>query len=525
MTLSGLFRKFPNFVHLSKSCYPISLTPSPSSDFDHHSSKPTNQFSQNPSGSLKFNIFSFHTSRVNVNKPNPTNPDAETICKILSTAPDSPVDVSLRNFPAEVSPELVVDVLNKLSNAGILALSFFRWAEKQKGFKHSTESFHALIEALGKIKQFKMIWNLVDEMKQQKLINGDTFALIARRYVRARIVNEALKTFERMERYGLKPQISDFNKLIDVLCKSKFHVEKAQELFDKMRQWDLEPNLKSYTILLEGWSQQQNLLKVNEVCREMKDEGFEPDVVTYGIIINAYCKAKKYDEAIGFYHEMQLKNVSPSPHIYCTLIIGLGNGNRLDEALEFFEKSKASGFPPEVPTYNAVVGAYCWAMRIDDAYRTVGEMKELGIGPNSRTYDIILVHLIKGGRTKEAYSVFKRMSSEMGCEPSANTYAIMVRMFCNENQLDMAMVVWDEMKDKGILPGIHMFSTLIISLCRENKLDEACKYFQQMLDVGIRPTANMFSAFKSALMDAGMENTVKHFALKVDKLRNTPLIA
>ncbi|CAK8573940.1 unnamed protein product [Lathyrus sativus] len=492
MTLSRLFRKFPNFVQLSKSSYPISSTPSPSSNFDPHSSKPTNQFIQNPSGSLKFIIFSsFHTSRVNVNKPNTTNPDAETICKILSTAPDSPVHVSLRNFPAEVSPELVVDVLNKLSNAGILALSFFRWAEKQKGFKHSTESFHALIEALGKIKQFKMIWNLVDEMNQLKLINGDTFALIARRYIRARIVNEALKTFERMKRYGLKPQISDFNKLIDVLC----------------------------------WSQQQNLLKVNEVCREMKDEGFEPDVVTYGIIINAYCKAKKYDEAIGFYHEMQLRNVSPSPHIYCTLIIGLGNGNRLDEALEFFEKSKASGFPPEAPTYNAVVGAYCWAMRTDDAYRIVGEMKELGIGPNSRTYDIILVHLIKGGRIKEAYSVFKRMSSEMGCEPSANTYAIVVRMFCNENQLDMAMVVWDEMKDKGILPGIHMFSTMIISLCRENKLDEACKYFHKMLDVGIRPTANMFSAFKSALMDAGMENTVKHFALKVDKLRNTPLIA
>ncbi|PNX61284.1 hypothetical protein L195_g052373, partial [Trifolium pratense] len=111
------------------------------------------------------------------------------------------------------SPELVVDVLNKLSNAGILALSFFRWAEKQKGFEHSTESFHALIEALGKIKQFKMIWNLVDDdMKQRKLLNGDTFSLIARRYVRARIIKEALKTFERMEKYELKPQISDFNK-------------------------------------------------------------------------------------------------------------------------------------------------------------------------------------------------------------------------------------------------------------------------------------------------------------------------
>ncbi|MCI17541.1 pentatricopeptide repeat-containing protein mitochondrial-like [Trifolium medium] len=197
----------------------------------------------------------------------------------------------------------------------------------------------------------------------------------------------------------------------------------------------------------------------------------------------------------------------------------------MDEALEFFEKSKVSGFPPEAPTYNAVVGAYCWSRRMDDACRIVGEMRELGIGPNSRTYDIILVHLIKGGRAKEAYSVFKRMSSEMGCEPRVSTYEIMVRMLCNEDQLDLAMVVWDEMKDKGILPGIHMFSTLIISLCHENKLDEACKYFQQMLDVGIRPTANMFSAFKKALMDAGMENTVIHFARKVDKPRNTPLIA
>ncbi|KAK2405173.1 pentatricopeptide repeat-containing protein, mitochondrial [Trifolium repens] len=520
MTLSRSFRRFPNLVTLSTKSYTHSLT---SSHFDHNYSTPIFQFIQNPSGSLKFHIFPFHTSRAN--KPKTTNPDAETICKILSTKPDSPVDVSLANFPVEVSPELVVDVLNKLSNAGILALSFFRWAEKQNGFKHNTEIFHALIEALGKIKQFKMIWNLVDDMKQRKLLNGDTFTLIARRYVRARIIKEALKTFERMEKYGLKPQISDFNKLIDVLCKSKFHVEKAQELFDKMTQWNLEPNLKSYTILLEGWSQQQNLLRVREVCREMRDEGFEPDVVTYGILINAYCKAKKYDEAIDFYHEMQSKNISPSPHIYCTLIIGLGNGNRLDEALEFFEKSKVSGFPPEVPTYNAVVGAYCWAGRIDDACRIVDEMRELGIGPNSRTYDIILVRLIKGGRAKEAYSVFKRMSSEVGCEPRVSTYEIMVRMFCNEDQLDLAMVVWDEMKDKGILPGIHMFSTLIISLCHENKLDEACKYFQQMLDVGIRPTTNMFSAFKKALMDAGMENTVLHFAQKVDKLRNTPLIA
>ncbi|RDX97167.1 Pentatricopeptide repeat-containing protein, mitochondrial, partial [Mucuna pruriens] len=63
------------------------------------------------------------------------------------------------------SPELVLEVLNKLSNATFLALWLFRWAKKQTRFKHTTETFHILIESLGNIRQFKMIWTLVNDMK------------------------------------------------------------------------------------------------------------------------------------------------------------------------------------------------------------------------------------------------------------------------------------------------------------------------------------------------------------------------
>ncbi|CAJ1958015.1 unnamed protein product [Sphenostylis stenocarpa] len=515
----ALFRSSKRFL-VSNLLLPLkessstSLPPSSTSKF-HHYSIPTIQI---PYGSPKNSTLAFHTAQ-----PRST-PDAETICRILSNSRDSTVAASLATLPVNPSPELVLEVLTKLSNAGILALSFFRWAERQSEFKHTTETFHALIEALGKIRQFKVIWTFVNDMKQQKLLTSDTFALVARRYARAGKAKEATETFEKMERYGMKPNVSDFNRLIDVLCKSKC-VEKAHEVFDKMRKLGLEPDIKSYTILLEGWSQLQNLIKLNEVCREMEDKGFQIDVVAYGIIINAYCKAKKFDETIGLYHEMKAKGVRPSPHVYCTLINGLGSDKRLNQALEFFEVSKASGFAPEAPTYNAVVGAYCWSLQLDDAYRMVGEMKKCGVGPNSRTFDIILHHLIKGRRIEEACSVFRRMSGKFGCEPSVSTYEIMVRMFCNEERLDMAMAAWDEMKEKGILPGMHMFSTLICALCHESKLDEACKYFQEMLDVGIRPPAKMFSTLKEVLVDARMEHVAMHFALKIDKLRKSPLVA
>uniref|UniRef100_A0A5B7CAV8 Pentacotripeptide-repeat region of PRORP domain-containing protein n=1 Tax=Davidia involucrata TaxID=16924 RepID=A0A5B7CAV8_DAVIN len=479
---------------------------------------------------------SIHDSSLNtqvVIDGNDKNPDVESsriaedtdkLCKILSNhRTSSGIESVLDSADVEVSPTLVVEVLKKLSNAGVLALSFFRWAEKQKGFKYTTESYNALIEALGKIKQFKMIWNLVDDMKQKGLLTKEAFALIVRRYARARKIKESVEAFERMEKFGMKPELSDYNRLIDTLSKSR-HVERAQQVFDKWKNRKFEPDIKSYTILLEGWGQEQNLLRLDEVYREMRDDGFEPDVVTYGIIINAYCKAKKYDKAIEMFHEMEAKNIEPTPHIYCTLINGLGSEKRLGEALEFFELSKARGFIPEAPTYNAVVGSYCWSKRIYDAYRMVDEMRKCGVGPNSRTYDIILHHLIKARRAKEAYSVFQKMSDEPGCEMSVSTYEIIVRMFCNEERVDMALRVWDQMKDKGVLPGMHMFSTLINSLCHENKLDDACKYFHEMLNMGIRPPAPMFSNLKQALLDEGKKDTVLLLGQKLEKLRKTPLV-
>lgn len=463
------------------------------------------------------------------------NPDAETqnatdkttyeverICKIVSENTPN-IDSSLDNASLEVSPTLVFEVLKKLSNAGVLALSFFRWAEKQNGFKHTTDTYNALIESLGKIKQFRMIWDMISEMKRKGLLTKDTFALISRRYARARMVNEAIDAFEKMEKFGLKLELSDFNRLIDTLSKSR-QVEKAQEVFDKMKKTRFQPDIKSYSILLEGWGQEENLLRLNEVYREMNDEGFRPDVVTYGIMINAYCKAKKYDDAIVLFREMEVKNCKPSPHIFCTLINGLGSEKRLSEALEYFELSKKRGFAPEAPTFNAVVGAYCWSMKMNDAYRMVDEMRKCGVGPNSRTYDIMLHHLIKARRTKEAYSVFQKMSDDRGCDPTVSTYEIVVRMFCNENRVDMAILIWDQMKAKGVLPGMHMFSTLISSLCDEVRLDDACKYFQEMLDVGIRPPAQMFSKLKRALLDEGREQTALILAQKLDKLRKTPLV-
>ncbi|CAL9110152.1 unnamed protein product [Musa acuminata var. zebrina] len=449
--------------------------------------------------------------------------EAERICKILSNQPNSNITSCLDEAGVTVCPTLVAEVVKKLGNAGMLALVFFRWAEKQQGFNYTSEIFHHLIEALGKIKQFRLIWSLVDFMKHRNLLKKETFALITRRYARARNIREAIETFEKMTIFGLKPELSDYNCLIDIISKSK-HVDRAQVIFNEMkRRKRFTPDLKTYTILLEGWGHVRDLSSLKAVFHEMIDEGFKPDVVTYGILINAFCKSGRCDDAVKIFHEMEANNCKPSPHIYCSLINGLGSEKRLDEALKYFELSKASGFPPEIPTYNALVGSYCWVMKFEDAFRVVDEMKSCGIGPNARTCDIILHHLIKAGKTEEAYEIFRRMGRDIGCEPQLNTYTMMVSMFCSMERIDMAMKVWNQMNAKGILPCMHMFSALINGLCYENRLDDACRYFQEMLDKGIRPPGQLYSKLKETLLDGGRRDLAVDFGLKLDQLRKTPL--
>ena len=97
-----------------------------------------------------------------------------------------------------------------------------------------------------------MLWNLVSDMKHKGLLSKETFTLISRRYSRARKVREAVDAFEKIEKFGMKLEVSDYNRLIDTLSKSK-NVEKAQEVFNTMKKRRFVLDIKSYTIMLEGW--------------------------------------------------------------------------------------------------------------------------------------------------------------------------------------------------------------------------------------------------------------------------------
>ncbi|KAJ0086903.1 hypothetical protein Patl1_08287 [Pistacia atlantica] len=444
---------------------------------------------------------------------------AKTISKIMLSSPTVVLDTALDQSGIRVSPEIVEDILKKFENAGMLAYRFFKWAEKQRSYEHNIRTYHTMIESLAKIRQYQIMWDLVNAMRNKRMLNIETFCIIMRRYARAQKVEEAVYTFNMMGKYDVPPNLAAFNGLLSALCKSK-NVRKAQEIFESMKDRFI-PDSKTYSILIDGWGKDPNLPKAREIFREMVDMGCNPDIVTYGIMVDILCKAGRVDEALGIVKGMDSRICQPTSFIYCVLIHTYGVENRIEDAVDTFMEMERNGIQADVVVYNALIGAFCKANRFKNVYRVLNEMECKGVPRNSRTCNIILNGLIGRGETDEAYKVFRRMIKV--CEPDADTYTIMIKMFCERGELEMAFKVWKFMRLKQFIPSMHTFSVLINGLCERGNVTKACVLLEEMIERGIQPSSVTFGRLRQLLIKEGREDVLEFLREKMNLLVKEPL--
>uniref|UniRef100_A0A2P2LPR7 Uncharacterized protein MANES_18G081800 n=1 Tax=Rhizophora mucronata TaxID=61149 RepID=A0A2P2LPR7_RHIMU len=443
----------------------------------------------------------------------------KNVCKILMSSPRATLDTVLSQRGIRVSPEIVEDVLKRFENAGLVAYRFFEWAEKQRHYVHSVRAYHTVIESLAKIRQYQIMWDIVNSMRSKKMLNVETFCIIMRRYARAQKVEQAVYTFNVMEKYNVPQNLAAFNGLLSALCKSK-NVRKAQEVFDSMKD-QFVPDSKTYSILLDGWGKAPNLPKAREIFREMVETGCKPDIVTYGIMVDILCKAGRVDEALGIVKEMDSTACMPTSFIYSVLVHNYGIENRVEDAVDTFLEMEKNGIKADVATYNALIGAFCKANKIKNVYRILKEMDEKGVKPNSKTYNIILSCLIGRKETNEAFSVFRGMIKV--CEPDVDTYTMMIKMFCDRDELQMAIKIWRYMKKKRFIPSMHTFQVLINGLCEKGDAAQACVLMEEMIEKGICPSGVTFGRLRHLLIKEGRGDVLKFLQKKINTMVKEPL--
>jgi len=101
-------------------------------------------------------------------------------------------------------------VLRELREHPIKALAFFRWAERQQGYTHSSVAYNAMARVLGREESVPEFWDLIREMKAAGMhVDIDTYLKLSRNFQNRHMVREAVELYELMMDGPFKPAQQD----------------------------------------------------------------------------------------------------------------------------------------------------------------------------------------------------------------------------------------------------------------------------------------------------------------------------
>ncbi|PKI76508.1 hypothetical protein CRG98_003059 [Punica granatum] len=238
------------------------------------------------------------------------SPMAKILCEILVRAPPGNIEGVLGSTGIPSSPALVEEVLQFSYNYPGSAVKFFRWAGHSH--KHSTYSWNLMVDLLGKNQLFEQMWDAIRSMKQEGALSLTTFTSIFGNYCSAGRFNEAIMTFDVMNKYGVEQDVLAVNSLLSAICREDNQTSKALEFYDKIKT-KINPDGDTFTLLFEGWEKEGNVTKAKTTFGEMVVHvGWSPlNVSAYDAFLTTLVRGSQAEEAIKFLRVMKRKNCLP----------------------------------------------------------------------------------------------------------------------------------------------------------------------------------------------------------------------
>ncbi|KAI4295255.1 hypothetical protein L6164_035321 [Bauhinia variegata] len=412
--------------------------------------------------------------------------DVEKVYRILrkfhSRVPK--LELALQQSGVVVRSGLTERVLNRCGDAGNLAYTFFVWASKQSGYRHSHQVYKAVVKVLGKMRQFGAVWALIEEMRIENphLITPELFVILMRRFASSRMVHKAIQVLDEMPKYGCEPDEYVFGCLLDALCKNG-SIKEAASLFEDMR-FKFTPNIKHFTSLLHGWCKQGKLMEAKYVLVQMKDAGIEPDIVVFNNLLTGYAQAGRMGDAYDLLKEMRKKGCEPNANSYTILIQALCKQEKLEDAMCLFVEMQRSGCEVDVVTYTTLISGFCKWGKIQRGYELLDLMIQQGHPPNQLTYLHIMVAHEKKEELEESMQLLKEMQ-RIGCTPDLNILNTVIRLAFKLGEVEEGVQLWNEIEASGLSPGIDTFIVMIHGFLEQPCLVEACEHFKEMVARGL----------------------------------------
>nr|GEV67475.1 hypothetical protein [Tanacetum cinerariifolium] len=119
-----------------------------------------------------------------------------------------------------------------------------------------------------------------------------------------KMTQDAIQVFEHMRVHGLKLHLPTCTVLLSSLVKERL-TDTMWKSYKKMVKIGIVPNLHIYNVLIHACCKSLDVVKAEEVMSEMEFKCGSPDLFTYNTLILLYCKKGMHYEALCIQDRME----------------------------------------------------------------------------------------------------------------------------------------------------------------------------------------------------------------------------
>jgi pentatricopeptide repeat protein len=369
-----------------------------------------------------------------------------------------------QQLPVELK-NTILKMFHKIGDIKSLE-QFFREME-QSGDVDSI-SYTILLSAFSANKSFDQATNVCDGILASKIrISQELWNAIINAYLEANNMEKIDTIFSQMKRIGKEPDVVTYTMLLNKYI--DYHLyDKAQELLNKL---PYQKNVKLWTTIIRLYCKLGDMGQAEQALRDMKAQSLEPDLITYNTMLNGYIDQDMFEQAQAIHMEAEAKIKGDKPVEYWNTVIKMFCKLKLMKNVEQILQQ----IELDDVTRTIVLNGYIDSGMYSDAQKLVSATVSPG---NLQLWNSIIKLHGKMGNMEKAKQVFEQMVESV-TSPSENTYVTLLNGYIENMMLDKALEIYNTL-DVHSIQSVELWGTVIKLFCKMNRIKQAEQLFRIM---------------------------------------------
>ncbi|GLU04508.1 hypothetical protein SLE2022_216500 [Rubroshorea leprosula] len=305
-----------------------------------------------------------------------------------------------------------------------------------------------------------------DEFTWNSMIGG---------YSQAGYCGKAYELFMKMLDSDVKPNVITWNAMIFGYIKNGDE-DQAMDLFQRMeKEGKIKRNAGSWNSLIAGYVQLGEKDKALGILRQMQSYSFRPNSVTILSVLPACANlvaAKKVKEI----HCCVLRRKLDTLPVTNSLIDTYAKSGSIHYSRTIFDRMLTR----DIITWNSLIGGCVLHGCSDTALGLVSQMRDLGFKPNRSTFSSIILAYGFAGMVDEGKQVFSSITENYGIIPAIEHYSAMIDLYGRSCRLGEAIKF---IEDMPIEPDFSIWTSLLTASRIHGNMGLAVLAGERLLDL------------------------------------------